>query len=116
MVKKSAALAALRIRKFNESDWNAFAGAESWTDGNPLFLEGKFTDNTEFVIVLDKNGGCLMVEDNPINDEGGYQLTFKLATQEAGLTFAGGLRLRLMTKIKTTLQYLLNTGLFQEQE
>ena len=71
------------FRPFTREDWHGFAGAERFADGaEPLAAEGRFTlaAKREWLLILDATGGCLVVEDDPQNDYGGYCLHRPFAT------------------------------------
>ena len=79
----AAAATAVTFRPFTREDWMGFAGAEHFADGaEPLAAEGRFTlaAKREWLVILDATGGCLMVEDDPQNDYGGYCLHHPFAT------------------------------------
>lgn len=65
------------FRPFSANDWLGFAGAERFADGSePIIAEGRFTlaAQRDWLLVLDANGGCLMVADDPQTNFGGYAL------------------------------------------
>lgn len=77
----------MKMRPFEKRDWDAFAGAEGWSDAAPLFAEGRFEDGMEYVLVLDKNGGCLVADDEQAQ-YGGYALEREFATVAEAHAFA----------------------------
>jgi hypothetical protein len=112
MAKKTG----VTVKEFDYGMSNAFTGAEGWAEGQePIYLKGLLDTGAEFIIVLDKAGGCLMCcTEEEINDEGGYQLSFQLPTKEAAYAFAYGMQHQLKG-MRITLPMLLAFG-FQEQE
>jgi len=80
----------MEMRPFEKRDWDAFAGAEGWPDHPPLFGEGQFEDGMSYVLVLDKNGACLVLDDEQAQ-YGGYALERAFATPEDARAFAGSL-------------------------
>ena len=81
----------MEAREFGRHDWDGFAGAERWGEAPPLMAVGKFADGREVVLVLDRTGGCVLVEDDPQNDAGGYVLALPSPTQLAAKAFARGM-------------------------
>lgn len=72
------------FRPFTEHDWLAFVGAQRFPDGSePLVAEGQFSlvHQRRWLVVLDCTGGCLLIEDDPQNDCGGYVLDRPFADQ-----------------------------------
>jgi hypothetical protein len=84
------------FRPFTRSDWDAFAGAETFTDGaEPIAAEGQFTLGAKrrWFLVLDATGGCVLVEDDPQSEAGGYCLDHAFASPaEAQTWFAKQVR------------------------
>ena len=80
----------MKVHPFEKHDWDAFSGAEGWTDAQPLFGEGWFEDGMSYVIVLDRNGGCLVADDEKA-EFGGYALDREFATPEDAQAFADAL-------------------------
>ena len=80
------------FRPFTRADWMAFAGAERFPNGaEPLAAEARISlaAKREWLLILDATGGCLVVEDDPQNDYGGYCLRRAFATPaEAKAWFA----------------------------
>ena len=75
--------AAVVFRSFTRDDWHGFAGAERFADGSePVAAEGRATlaAKRAWFVILDATGGCLMIEDDPQNDYGGYCLHRPFAT------------------------------------
>lgn len=88
----------MEMQAFTQADHDAFAGAEGWgyhgTEHPPLVYHGNFADSDkEFVFVLDANGGCLVIEDDSQNDNGGYCLRKPFESQAEALDFARVLEL-----------------------
>ena len=77
----------MEMRAFEQHDWDAFAGAEGWPDHPPLFGEGQFEDGMDYLLVLDKNGACLVADDEQAQF-GGYALVREFATQDEARAFA----------------------------
>lgn len=77
----------VKMRPFEKHDWDAFAGAEGWSNAAPLFGEGKFEDGMDYVLVLDKNGGCFVADDEQAVN-GGYALVREFAAPEEAHAFA----------------------------
>ena len=81
----------MKMRPFERTDWDAFAGAEAWPcGGQPLIGEGELEDGTSYVLVLDPNGACLVVDDEQAIN-GGYAIVREFLSPEAALTFAESL-------------------------
>lgn len=81
----------MQMRPFTQNDWNAFTGAEGWSaDEPPLFGEGTFADGTPYVVVLDRNGG-VVVADDEYAAEGGHALDREFDTLDDARTFAESL-------------------------
>ena len=71
------------LRPFTRDDWCGMAGAERFADGSePLAAEGRFTLAAQraWFLVLDATGGCLVVNDDPISERGGYCLDHPFAS------------------------------------
>jgi len=86
----------MEMREFTRHDWDAFCGAEAWRtpagEGSlPLITSGTLEDGKEYVLVLDRTGGCLMIEDEEQSDYGGWQLLMPFPTQRAAIAFGKGL-------------------------
>jgi hypothetical protein len=77
----------MKMRPIEKHDWDAFAGADGWPNAAPLFGEGRFEDGTDYVLVLDKNGGCLVADDEQAQF-GGYTLVREFATSAEAHAFA----------------------------
>jgi len=75
------------LREMNQSDWLAFAGAEGWHNEQPLIAEGHLNDGTAYVLVLDRTGGCLILDDEQA-EYGGYQLERSFCSQASARLFA----------------------------
>ena len=76
------------MREFTKSDWSAFCGAEAWPDGaKPLVGGGLFENGTEYVLVLDSNGGCAVInaEDGDLDN---YALDMPLLNQSEARVLA----------------------------
>ncbi len=72
----------LTLRRFNESDWLGYAGAERFNDNsNPFIGEIELTDQREtaVVVIADKNGLSLSVTYD--FDESSYALDLNLLSQ-----------------------------------
>lgn len=79
-------------REFLRHDWDCFAGATGWDDGKaPLLAKGNLADGREYVVVLDSTGGCLLVEGDEVNAEGGRVLDCAFPTQAAAWAFLRGI-------------------------
>jgi len=76
----------VKMRPFEKHDWDAFAGAEGWSNTAPLFGEGKFEDDTNYVLVLDRNGGCLVVDDEQARFDG-YAMVREFASPQEAQAF-----------------------------
>ena len=82
----------MNAREFTNHDWDAFAGCERWADGaEPLMALGALETGKEVCVVLDRNGACLMIEDDDQNDYGGHVLEMEFPTQAAARAFAIGM-------------------------
>lgn len=77
----------MEMRPFEKTDWDAFAGAQGWTEHPPLFGESQLADGMRYVLVLDRNGGCLVLDDDQAQ-YGGYMLDRKFHAVEVARTFA----------------------------
>ncbi len=80
----------MEMRPFEKHDWDAFAGAEGWPDHPPLFGEGRLEDGMDYVLVLDKNGACLVLDDDQAQF-GGYALERAFATPDDARAFGESL-------------------------
>ena len=85
----------METREFREHDWHGFEGAEAWhatsAEGAlPLIATGTLENGKEYVVVFDRTGGCLLIEDEEQSD-GGWQLILPFPTQQAARAFAAGL-------------------------
>ena len=82
----------METRIFSRSEWDAFAGSTCWADqSEPLFGKGLLGNGKEFVLVIDPTSCCLLIEDDPVNDFGGYILEVSFPTQAAAQAFARGI-------------------------
>jgi len=63
----------MELREFTRHDFDAFGGAERWSDAEPLIAEGTFADGMGWVLVLDRQGACLVCDDSQAA-YGGYGL------------------------------------------
>ena len=86
----------MRMEEFDRQAWMSFQGCAGWStaDGRecePLIGEGRFADGTRYCLVLDRTGGCLLVEDDPVNDYGGRVYPAGFPTQAAARAFASGI-------------------------
>lgn len=82
----------MEIRIFSRSEWDAFAGSTRWADqSEPLFGKGKLESGKEFVLAIDPTSCCLLIEDDPVNEFGGYILEVSFPTQAAALAFLRGI-------------------------
>ena len=82
----------METRIFSRSEWDAFTGSARWADqSEPLFGKGKLESGKEFVLAIDSTSGCLLIEDDPVNDFGGYILEVSFPTQAAARAFAHGI-------------------------
>lgn len=80
----------MEIRPFEKTDYDAFAGAQGWDNHPPLFAEDQLADGMRYVLVLDRNGGCLVLDDEQAQ-YGGYMLDRKFHGIEVARAFAGRL-------------------------
>lgn len=84
----------MRMNEFDRTAWHNFAGCESWSGERqtlPLIGEGRFENGQRYCLVLDRTGGCLMVEDDLVNDFGGRCLEMAFPSQAAARAFAVGI-------------------------
>jgi hypothetical protein len=86
----------METREFREHDWHGFQGAEAWhatsAEGAlPLIATGTLENGKEYVVVLDRNGAALLIEDEEQTDFGGWQICLPFPTQHAARAFATGL-------------------------
>lgn len=86
----------MEVHEFDRGAWMSFAGCERWQGENgegtePLIGEGVFESGERFCLVLDSTGACLMIEDDPQCQFGGYCLSLPFPTQDAARTFAKGI-------------------------
>ncbi len=77
----------MEMRPFGKTDFYAFAGAQGWDGHAPFFGEGQLADGMRYVLVLDRNGGCLVLDDDQAQF-GGYVLDRKFHNAEAASAFA----------------------------
>jgi hypothetical protein len=78
----------MQMREFTKSDWHGFTGAEPWENAQPLIAEGRLEDGMDWVLVLDRNGGCLICDDDQAQN-GGYALSARsFHSVEAARLFA----------------------------
>ncbi len=84
----------MNVREFQKQDWSAFAGCEAFpgtdTETLPLFASGTFENGEEFVLVLDRNGACLVADDEQAV-YGGYCLELPFPLQATARAFAEGI-------------------------
>jgi hypothetical protein len=85
----------MEMREFTSHDWSAFAGAEAWhatsAEGAlPLIADGAFDDGMSWVLVLDRNGACLVCDDEQAAF-GGYALRRTLLSAAEARAFATSL-------------------------
>ncbi len=84
----------MRMNEFDRAAWNSFAGCEPWSGERetlPLIGEGRFENGQRYCLVLDRTGGCLMVENDLVNDFGGRCLEMAFPSQAAARAFAIGI-------------------------
>ncbi len=76
------------MREFARHDWNGFAGAERWPNGSlPLIGVGNLASGMEYVLVLDVDGGCLVLDDEQAAC-GGYHRPQPFLSQTEAHKFA----------------------------
>jgi hypothetical protein len=80
----------MELREFTKTEWYGFAGAERWPDSEPLLAEGAFADGMLWVLVLDRQGACLVCDD-PQASYGGYALNRPFLSAAEARTFAASL-------------------------
>jgi hypothetical protein len=80
----------MELRSFTRHDFDCFGGAERWPDAEPLLAEGTFTDGMAWVLVLDRQGACLICEDEQAR-YGGYALNRPFLSAADARAFAVGL-------------------------
>lgn len=82
----------MEMKKFDREAWFGFAGCCNWPDGRePLIGIGVLESRKEVVLVLDPTGGCVVVEDHPASDSGGWVLALPFPTQDAARAFGTGI-------------------------
>ncbi len=80
----------MELREFTRHDFDAFGGAEAFVDSRPLVATGEFGDGTEWVLVLDRNGACMVCDDEQA-PFGGYCLQRKMPFVSQARDFAASL-------------------------
>ena len=80
----------MKTREFDRHDWDAFEGAEGWSDHPPLIAEGELEDGMGYALVLDRNGACLVLDDEQAQ-YGGYALRRAFAGPDEARAFAESL-------------------------
>ena len=50
----------MKVRRFNQSDWDGFAGAESFDDESPPFIAG----SENFLAIGDRGGVYVILDDD----------------------------------------------------
>ena len=82
----------MQTREFTESDWWGFQGCSKWQGGDePLISVGTLDNGKEYVLVFDPTGACLVVDDHPASESGGWVLPMTFPTQAAARAFATGI-------------------------
>ena len=82
----------MEMKEFNRETWFGFAGCSRWPDGKePLIGSGIFEDGKEYVVVFDPTGCCLVVEDHPVSEAGGWIISLPFPTQDAARAFGTGI-------------------------
>ena len=84
------------VNEFRERDWYGFQGADAWhatsAEGAlPIIAKGTLENGKEYVVVFDRNGAALMIEDEEQTTYGGWQICLPFPTQRAARAFASGL-------------------------
>jgi hypothetical protein len=78
----------MQMREFRRVDWDGFAGAERWPGGAlPLIGTGTLKSGMEYVLILDANGGCLILDDEQAA-YGGYHRPEPFLSQAEAHSFA----------------------------
>ena len=77
----------MELREFTPHDWYGFSDVEQWPDSVPLLAKGRFENGMDWVLVLDKNGGCFIADDAQ-GPYGGYMLERKFASAAEARLFA----------------------------
>ena len=80
----------MELRDFTRYDFDAFGGAERWPDAEPLLAEGTFINGMRWVLVLDRQGACLVCEDAQAAF-GGYMLARPFLSPADARAFAASL-------------------------
>ncbi len=80
----------MHTREFTKHDWMGFAGAESWTGGEPLIACGRLANGREYEVVFDATGANLYAGDE-YDEFGGWILRLPFPSQEAARAFARGI-------------------------
>ena len=80
----------MELRTFSRTDWHGFAGAERWSDSDPLIADGMFANGMGWVLVLDRQGACLVCDDTQAAF-GGYSLSRPFLSPAEARAFAATL-------------------------
>ncbi len=80
----------MELREFTRHDFDGFGGAERWPDSEPLLAEGTFEDGMRWVLVLDRQGACLVCDDAQ-SAFGGYGLARPFRSAAEARAFAASL-------------------------
>ena len=82
----------MELREFTRHDFDAFGGAEAWSDqdAKPLIADGTFANGMGWVLVLDRNGACLVCDDEQAAF-GGYALVRPFLSPAEARAFAATL-------------------------
>ncbi len=76
----------ITFREISEDEWEIFTGAQSWNDEEPLISEGHLNDHTPYFMLLDRNGGCILLYDSQ-DQQGCLQLNLEFAHQAEARAF-----------------------------
>ena len=82
----------MELRELTRHDFDAFGGAEAWREmgANPLIAEGAFANGMGWVLVLDRQGACLVCDDTQAAF-GGYSLSRPFLSPAEARAFAATL-------------------------
>jgi len=82
----------MELREFTRHDFDAFAGAEAWSDqdAQPLIADGAFANGMGWVLVLDSQGACLVCDDDQAAC-GGYAIARPFLSPAEARAFAASL-------------------------
>ncbi len=80
----------MELREFTRHDFDAFGGAERWPDAEPLIADGAFANGMGWVLVLDRQGACLVCDDDQ-SAFGGYAIARPFLSPADARAFAATL-------------------------